>query len=137
MDTPRTEIQKVFTNAKYHPELKLTDDIWRTIVEREERKVRLQAWSSVAISFVSFAALFPALITLIRQLGESGFSEYLSLGFSDGASIASYWKEFVLTLADALPATSLLLSLALIAILLISIRRAARYVRSPLLTASA
>lgn len=130
-----THIQKVFTNAKHHPELTLTDDIWHAIVAREERKAHLQVLSNMLVGVVSFVCLFPAVITMLRQFAESGFSEYLSLGFSDGASIISYWKEFVLTLADALPATSLLLSLSLVAIMLICIRRAAKFIRSPLLAA--
>jgi hypothetical protein len=134
-ENPNTQhhIQKVFTNAKHHPELKLTDNIWQVIVAREEHKVRLRMWKYILTGFVSLTLLVPTAITFGRQLSESGFFEYVSLGFSDSVSIAFNWKEFALTLADALPATSLFLALTLAVIFLICLRRAARYIRSSLL----
>ena len=134
MEQADERIQKVFSNAKYHPELSLTDDIWRLIISREQRTLRLKVWVYAALGLLSFITLFPVVASLIRQFAQSGFSEYLSLGFSDAGSITLYWKELVLTLADALPVSALILSLSLVVLFLICIRRAMRYFKNPLYT---
>ncbi len=131
MEKANDTLQKVFTNAKYHPELSLTDDIWHAIVVRQQRIQRIKFWSYSFVGAFSLVSLFPVLASLFRQFVESGFSEYLSLVFSDSGSIVLYWKELVLTIADSLPTTSLILSLALLFVFLLCVRRAARYVKSP------
>jgi hypothetical protein len=124
-------LQKAFNNAKYHPEATLADTVWSTIVAREQRSSRLKMWMYALVGALSLVSLFPVIHSFAAQSTSSGFSEYLSLIFSDSSSIALYWKEFALTLADSLPTTSLILSLSLVGVFLVCVKRTAQYVRNP------
>ena len=51
-----------------------------------------------------------------------GWTNYLSLVFTDTSTVAVYWKEFSLSLVDALPIVSVGLVFALLLVLLTSLR---------------
>jgi hypothetical protein len=125
-------LEKAFKNAKYEPENTLSNRIWHAILAKEQRVARIKIWAYSIVGAVSFVSLFPVISSLLRQFAESGFSEYLSLAFSDGGSVMLYWKEFVLSLADSLPATSLILSFSLLFVFFLSVRRVARYSKDQL-----
>jgi hypothetical protein len=57
------------------------------------------------------------------------------LAFSDSGVIATYWKEYTLSLADSLPFASLALSFFLLFILFISIRKVSYQFKNKLLIA--
>jgi hypothetical protein len=128
------ELRKTFKENTYNPELKLSDDIWRSIVIRQRRKITINTISNIlATSF--FVALFvPIIEDLTLQFTQSGFYNYMSLLFSDTHSVTLYWKEFMLSLADSLPMTNLILSAGLIFIILLFIRRTITSFKSPFVT---
>lgn len=129
------KLQRLFKQAKYQPESRLSGDIWRVINIKERRASLLKSWSYGFVGVMSFAFLIPTIFNLIEQFAQSGFYQYLSLAFSDLGSISLYWKEFMSSLVEAIPATSLMLTFILFFILLISFKRAVFSFRSQLLTA--
>jgi hypothetical protein len=77
-------------------------------IHREQ--IRLARKRFVAFVFASLASLSGVVavaVLLIRSFVSSGSYHYLSLIFSDGASLLSYWKEIALFMAESLPAVGL------------------------------
>jgi hypothetical protein len=125
----------IFREITPRPQENLCADIWNKIQTLDKRKRRRQMYAYGAIGVFSFVALVPVVEDLLTQFSQSGFYEYISLAFSDTATLSVYWKELGLSIVDALPATSLILSFSLLFIFLISIKRVAHRLRAPLITA--
>lgn len=116
------KLTKIFQKAKYEENSILAQNIWLTIIKREKRNTRIKLWIFASMSITSIAGLLPVVKILLNDLSQSGFYEYASLLFSDGGTILSYWKEFAFSLAESLPAMSIILSLSLIFILILSLK---------------
>ena len=71
---------------------------------------------------ISFVALFPIFVNMVQQLQASGFLNYFSLLFTDGGAMATYWREFSLSLAESLPVFQLALIILSLLVLFVSIR---------------
>ena len=54
-------------------------------------------------ALASFAGIVFAARYTAQELNSSGFYQYISLVFSDPGSLASYWKDFGLLLAESMP----------------------------------
>jgi hypothetical protein len=100
----------------------LIDKILKRI-QREERflLIRHVAIFSTTL-FGSALAFVPASKMLLTDLSRSGFFNFFSLIFSDFSSISVYWKNLALILLETLPAASLALFLAVLLVLLQSIK---------------
>lgn len=72
--------------------------------------------------FVSSAAVVASFQYLARETAQSGFSEYFSILFSDGGTLLSYWKEFLISLAEQAPVFGATLFLGAILALVGSLR---------------
>lgn len=57
-----------------------------------------------------------------QALAQSGFYQSLSLIFSDGAAMLTYWQEFALSVAESLPMVEITVFLAAIFALLESLK---------------
>ena len=128
------KLQKLFKQAKYLPESRLSGDIWRVIDNIEKRNLKFKSWGYSFAGVFSLVFIVPVVRNLIEQFIQSGFYDYLSLVFSDLGSISLYWKEFMYSLIEAIPAVSLTITLLLSFVLLISLKRAIFSFRSQLLT---
>jgi len=116
-------LQKLFKLASYKPESRLSDEVWGLI---EYRNRRITKWKTLGYSGLSLLSLVGSIFSikiLVEQFIRLGFFDYLSLVFSDSSVIATYWKEYTLTLADSLPFASFGLSLFLLFILFVSIKK--------------
>jgi ABC-type sulfate transport system permease component len=70
-------------------------------IETEERKAVMY---NLALSFVvSISITIISFINVMKDASQSGLSEYLSLLFSDGVLIASYWQTYVMSVVESLP----------------------------------
>jgi hypothetical protein len=116
------QLIKIFQKAKYEPDPNLASSIWRAIVRRDKRLTQFKSWTFGLAGFISLAGLVPAFKILSGDLAQSGFYEYFSLLFSDSGSILSHWKELFFSLAESLPATSIVLTLSLLFVCLLSLR---------------
>jgi hypothetical protein len=104
------------------PQNTLFERIVMAIYEKQERmrlwRVRVFAGTVV----LSVAALIPIVASLISALHSSNFGAYFSLIFSDSGVFLSAWKDIGVSLAESLPAITMAATLALLGILLWSLR---------------
>ena len=127
---------KAFQATKYKADSNLPENVWQAIVLRDRCIARAKLWTFSAIGFISFIGLIPVLKLLLNDFTQSGFSEYLSLAFSNSESIIIYWKDFLLLLAESLPVISIISSLTLIFIFFLSIKYAMKQIIKDQLTLS-
>ena len=125
-------LQKLFKNASYHPESRLSGDILSTILTKSTQITKWKRFGYLSLSILSLSGSVLSIKVLIEQAGRLGFFRYLSLAFSDSGVIALYWKEYVLSLADSLPIASLGVSLFLLFVLFVSIQRASHQFKNKL-----
>ena len=116
-------IHSAFKSIKCSPPKTLNQTVNRAIVLHIERSIRIKRQIYGTVSIISLIAIIPATIGLSHQLSQSGFYQYASLGFSDTGAIAGAWKAFASALAESLPGMSIALVLALLAVLVWSIRK--------------
>lgn len=126
-------LQKLFKNASYQPESRLSVDVWNVIESKNTQIIKWKTFGYLGMSVLSLSGSVFSIKGLIEQFTRLGFFDYLSLIFSDGVSIAKYWKEYTLTLANSLPVVSLILSFFLLFILFVSIRRVSYQLKNRLL----
>jgi hypothetical protein len=132
----KKSLQHVFHEAVLNPESGLSERIWHRIIILQRRRVRLQMWAYSSISVLSFATLFPVIHDVAIQFAQSGFSAYVSLAFSDSAFVSMYWKDMIFSIADAIPAMSLIIVCALVFVFLVSLKRFARRLQASSLLAA-
>lgn len=84
------------------------------------RSARIKLAFQGGMTIVSIAALIPASEYTIAEFRASGFYEYLSLAFSDGAMLA-YWRELGLSLIESTPSIALILLSVLLCALFVSL----------------
>jgi hypothetical protein len=63
-------------------------------------------------------------INIIKDSYQSGLSEYLSLLFSDGGSIISYWQTYIMSIVESLPIIPITIVVASISIFVWSMNTA-------------
>ena len=114
-------------NFASFPEFEPPADLFDKVISRikiEQRllaiKRRLALFSVVLIG--SLMAFIPSLQMARASFIESGFLNFAWLMFSDLKIVAVYWQEFVLSLAEALPALNLAILFAVIFTFLISLK---------------
>jgi hypothetical protein len=93
----------------------------------ETKQARIRLYCSFFIAVVSGLALAAASLWLFHDITQSGFLEMVLLVFSDAGTIALYWRDFVSTLLEFLPAASLASCLASGAMLLLSFSFVSKY----------
>lgn len=117
------DLHKLFKKAVYHPECRLSDDVCRAILAKRSKINRRNTFGYVLLGVLSLSGSVFSIKDLITESSRLGFYKYLSLIFSDSSVIATYWKEYILTLIDSLPVMSLVFSFALLFALFISLRK--------------
>ncbi len=125
----------VLINMGYmiEPPERLCGNILGQIKLEERRTARLRLFFVGSVFLASFAALIPAFQYFIREFYQSGSYQYLSLLFSDGGAVLSYWKEFTLSIAESLPVLGITAVLATIFVFLGSLRLAIRDLKTAFL----
>jgi len=115
-------LKRAFQAAKYEPNKGLAPEIWRAVAMRNKRILFLKIASFSSLGIAALIGFIPMFQMLINDFAKSGFYEYLSLAFSSGGSITSYWKELVFSLAESLPTTSIVIVLVIVFIFFLSLR---------------
>ena len=92
------------------------------IARRRAARLRLAALGLGL--FVSGAALVSSSSYAVHEFASSGFSDYLSLAFSDTSIATAYWQELVISLAESLPSLAILLLFGFAIVFLWSLRGA-------------
>ncbi|MFA6386587.1 MAG: hypothetical protein WCW04_02355 [Candidatus Paceibacterota bacterium] len=126
-------LSKLFKQAYNHPETGLSDAIWRGIQLRQAKRLKIQSISYGIVGVLSLGGFVFMSFHIKQQFNSSGFFQYASLVFSDAGLFATYWKEYLLSLADSLPVASLGALSFLLFSMLVSLRKAFHQYRSNLL----
>jgi glucan phosphoethanolaminetransferase (alkaline phosphatase superfamily) len=120
----------LFSTIAATPDQALFGKILQAIRQKQQHsrlwRIRIFA-SSAALSLV---ALVPVVSSLIAAFKASNFGIYLSLIFSDGGFFFSFWKEIGASLVESLPVLTVAVTLALIGILLWSVRGMVRFMNT-------
>jgi len=94
------------------PPVNLEDKIISAIKRRARRAARLKLAMSGFLFYLSGFLSIVAVKFVGAELAASGFTNYLSIIFSDGLTILPFWKEFALAVTESAP----VLGFALLAI---------------------
>jgi len=122
------ELKKAFRLIKYQQKSDFPEDIWQAIVLRDKRNARIKLWVFSATGLFSLIGLAPASKMLFNDFTQSGFYDYFSLLFSSNGSLITFWKDFLLLLAESLPVVSILLLLILIFVFFLSLKYAVKQI---------
>ncbi len=105
-------------------------DLSARIIARIESRGRLAARFRVvlcALGSIGSAFFFASAFFSVQQsFADSGFGQFFSLMFTDFEVVAMYWKNFLLTLAEAVPTTGLIVFLGSFLVLISLIKLLAR-----------
>ena len=122
------DVMNKFYSFRDLPEIEPDQRLFYLIISRislaEQRTARIRLAILSFVSLASFVAIFPLFQHTSSQLAQSGFSQYFSLIFSDGAIISIYWKEFMISLAESIPLLSVTAILVSVFALLVSLKSA-------------
>ncbi|MFA5124414.1 MAG: hypothetical protein WC473_01120 [Patescibacteria group bacterium] len=117
------ELGKIFSS--YHspePSEELLNEIVfglnREQAKRAKRRLAIFSLTLVA----SLVAVVPALRLIWQDISQSGFTDFISLFFSDPDMALAYWQNFVLALLEVLPVLSLALFLTTLAVFMESLK---------------
>jgi len=92
-------------------------------IHKEERFLVLRKVIIFSVMLIgSLVGFVPSLKMLLSDFGSSGFVNFFSLIFSDFSVITTYWRSFAMILLETLPALSLALFLAVLLIILQSMK---------------
>lgn len=89
----------------------LPERVLTYIHKAQKRRAILRTTLFGSFSLGSLVAVVYASIYLVQATTQTGFSQYVSLLFSDGAVLLASWKEFSLLLAESIPLTSIIVVL--------------------------
>lgn len=117
------DYEKLFNKlGKIEPPAGLVDKILARIESVRKRQTILRLTLGSILVAASGAAILVSLINIGQSLNTSGFYQYLSLVPSDSGLLLVSWKDFVLSLAEAVPVLSLTIFLAAVWVFLQSVR---------------
>lgn len=100
----------------------LCERVFGAIHRERVRILRTRLVFSSCTLLVSLAGTVAAVRALFTAMSASGFTSYASLAISDSSVVFGSGQSFLLSLLESLPAPEVMFSLALIAILIQSIR---------------
>lgn len=69
----------------------------------EKRDVVYRIVLGGTISLASMSMMIVYVLNIIKDAYQSGLSEYISLLFSDGALLISYWQTYTMSIIESLP----------------------------------
>jgi hypothetical protein len=122
------KLQQAFKSIKYQQKSDFSENIWQAIVLCDKRNARIKLWVFSTTGLFSLIELAPALKMLFNDFAQSGFYDYFSLLFSSNGSLITFWKDFLLLLAESLPVVSIVLSLTLIFVFFLSLKYAMKQI---------
>ncbi len=98
-------------------------NVMARIAEKRRARARIATAAHSSLLVLALIALFPAIQYVFDAAARSGFSQYLSLAFSDGGSLLATWKEFALTMIESAPLMAVASVLGILLIFAYSARK--------------
>ena len=118
------------TLVETEPPAGLRERILTRIAVAKRRVARIRLALFLLVAMVSLFLLILALSVAQNALKTTGFPQYFSLLFSDGALVLAYWKEFAYSLAESIPALESAFVLSALLVFLWSLRVLATNVKN-------
>ncbi|WP_420266682.1 hypothetical protein [Candidatus Magnetominusculus dajiuhuensis] len=85
------------------PNENLKSSIINRIKKEEIKRAIYRVVLDSAISLISVSIAIIYIVNIIKDAYQSGLFDYISLLFSDGASIISFWQSYVMSVVETLP----------------------------------
>ena len=85
------------------PNENLKNSILSAIKKRETTKLVNKIFFDLAVLLVSASVAILYFINLFKDFYQSGLSDYLSLIFSDGSALLSYWQSYLMSVVESFP----------------------------------
>lgn len=121
------DFEKLFALVEdLEPRAELLMRVNSAVDRAERRHVFVRAVAFTVVAFVAVGALIPAWRELQAEVMQSGFVQFVSLLVSDFGLVATYWKEFSLSILESVPVLGITAVLGSVFTLLISLRFMAR-----------
>ncbi len=127
------DLHEIFKNPKDYSVEYMTSRIWQKIKKEREKIWRMKTIGYGVMSVLSVLVLIISLDSLRAEFIRFGFSDYLSLIFSDTGFVAQFWSVYLFTLIDSLPFLSVAFLLFLIFAFLFSSGRLVFQIKNRLL----
>ncbi|MCX6731374.1 MAG: hypothetical protein NTX55_00025 [Candidatus Parcubacteria bacterium] len=99
--------------------------MWRIGEEQRFAAKRRLVFISLG-AIASLAALVPVFNLARTDLAESGFLQFLSLAISNFGTVVVYWKTFIMSLLETIPAVSMAMLLGVVLVFLASLKLLAK-----------
>ncbi len=117
------DLGELIKNITVEPETGLNERIFKSINKKEKDLYQLKLVTFTIIGLSSLATLIPVIKILINDFNNSGLYEYSSLIFSNTESILTLGKEYILIIAESMPILSITLTLSVLFIFILSIKK--------------
>ena len=102
------------------------EGLYRAVISRVSAEQSHSAKKRFAIAFASLVAsagaAVAAVLVLATSLTQSGFWKFVSLAFSDGSSVMTYWQQFGMSLLESFSMPEMVVSLVFVFAVLLSLR---------------
>ena len=102
------------------------EDLYKAVLFRlsvEQRRALRRRFALAVVSFVaSVIAAFSAILVLATSLSQSGFWKFVSLAFSDGGTVVTYWQQFSLSLLESFSVPEMVVSLVCVLAVMMSLK---------------
>ena len=102
------------------------EGLYRAVLLRvsaeQARSARRRFATACVALLASLGAAVAAVFVLADSLTQSGFWKFVSLAFSDGGTVLTYWKEFSMSLLESFSVPETIFSLACIFAVVLSLR---------------
>ncbi len=114
-----------------NPPKDLLDRIFfRINKEQRKRVLRARIVSFGSISIIAAVVLVFSLGELQKEIAQSGFTNFISILFSDWGVISVYWKEFAISILESMPIFGMAAFLGSIFLFLASLKIFTRDIRA-------
>jgi hypothetical protein len=121
------DIKQIFSHL---PHEKLSASTPQLIMARirayEIRRKRAGAFAFFGLSFTSAGATLWAIGSALKASEQSGFTDYVSLAFSDSGSVLNHLSSFGYSLLEAFPSVEVAVTLLLLAVCITTFSQALR-----------
>lgn len=104
------------------PSGELLGRIVARLAARQRRHRMLLAGTGATLGAFSALALAESLLVLFGQAASSGLGAYIAMALSDGAALLSVWREYALTVLEAIPVGGLMYTFFSLGMLSVSAR---------------
>ena len=117
------DLGELIKNIAVEPETGINERIFKSITKKERQLYQLKLATFSVIGISSLATLVPIIKILINDFTNSGLYEYSSLIFSNTESMFTLGKEYLLIIAESMPILSITLTLSVLFIFILSIKK--------------